>query len=477
MQSDFRKNRVIIGIYGLLLLFFIGKMIFYSLYVGRFPDEMEHISYIAYLETEHRLIPDFADMKILIREGRTDTALNQSNDFSGRFEFGSRVNYLGHPPLYYQFMRLAAGVQINGGTVTIHIVRLHVLSMLLAAAAMLLIFRIGYTRIGPRPLLHLLYGAICVSVPMLAYDGAGINNDTLAMLAVPLFLLGLLRFSEKRRNFATYLLIAAGVTTALMAKLTAGIIVCAALMIFCCWTICRERSARFLLSRGFLLTLPVYALAAAYYAAVFRQTGSIQPTLRLLSPEQFYASTFYVTPDQRRPYGFFAYVHYFFYAMSVSWTGIFSHVRYVKNSPPFFPDTVALMSLWVLPPVFLLGRRRDGDRDRRRALLAMTAGIFLTVAVQCVRGYQEFRNISGYLGGSSSRYYLCVIPVFALAMTLPFRETGRCGAGPPHFRLPRRRLFPHLSAGAALNLYCVSFSLLLAYEDFAYFLLRFSGIL
>lgn len=477
-QPDPLKSRIIIGIYGLLLLFFIGKMIFYSLYVGHFPDEMEHISYIAYLETEHKLIPDFADMKILVREGSTDTTLNASNNFSGRFQFGDSVNYLGHPPLYYQIMRLAAGVQTDGGRIIIHIVRLHVFSMLLAVMAMLLIFYIGWSRIGPRPVLHLLYGVICVSVPMLAYDSAGINNDTLAMLAIPLFLLGLLRFAESRRNFPTYLLIAAGVFTSLMAKLTAGMIVCAALAIVCLLTVCRERSARFLLSRDFLLTLPVYALAVVYYAAIYRQTGAVQPTLRLLSPAQFYASGFYVPPGQRKSYGFFSYIHYFLYVLSVSWTGIFSHVRYIKTSPPFAPDTIALMSLWVLPPVFLLLRHgRSGTTARLRVLLALYIGTFFTVAAQYFHAYLEFRNISGYLGGNSSRYYLCIIPVLALSMTLPFRETGRDGARGERFTRPKRRFFPRPSAGTTLNLYCILTSLLLVYEDFVCFLLRFSGVL
>ena len=477
-QTGSPKSRLIIGIYGLLLLFFIGKMTFYSLYVGHFPDEMEHISYIAYLETEHRLIPDFADMKILMREGSTDTALNASNDFSGRFQFGSSVNYLGHPPLYYQIMRLAAGVQTDGGSIIIHIVRLHVCSMLLAILAMLLIFYIGWSRIGPRPILHLLYGVICVSVPMLAYDSAGINNDTLAMLAVPLFLLGLLRFAEKRRGFPTYLLIATGVFTSLMAKLTAGMMICAALAIVFLLTVCRERSARFLLSRGFLLTLPIYALTAAYYVAVYRQTGSIQPTLRLLSPAQFYASAFYVQPALRKSYGFFGYTRYFLYMLSVSWTGIFSHVRYIKTSPPFAPDTIALMSLWVLPPAFLLLRyRRSEIPARLRVLLALYIGTFFTVVMQYAHAYLEFRNISGYLGGASSRYYLCIIPVLALAMTLPFREVGRDGDRRLRFNRPQRRFLPRLSSGGALNIYCVLTSLLLVYEDFVYFLLRFNGIL
>lgn len=214
-----KNNVVIIAVYFVMLLFFIFKMTYYAQYVGRFPDESAHIAYIAYLESTNKLIPEFADMRTLkqitVQGGTAATAAKNADiNYSGKWAFSSSVNYLGHPPLYYQIMRLSGGVKVENGNITVDAARLRCFNMMLASLAMLLIFYIGYSSIGKNPAFHLLYAAICVSVPMLAYVCAGVNNDTLSIIGAAVFLLGLLRFSEGKRNLPTYMLISAGSASA-----------------------------------------------------------------------------------------------------------------------------------------------------------------------------------------------------------------------------------------------------------------------
>ena len=455
-----RCRRGVLLIYLTLYLFFVGKMLFYAAFVGYFPDEMEHVSYVAYLESSGRLLPDFSRMFILVRAGEDGGALNSSNDFSGTLHFSSRVNYLGHPPLYYQLLRLTGGVKVSGGDVTVDIARLRGASMALAAVAMLLILYIGWSRIHGGPAAHMLYGTLCVSVPMLAYGCAGVNNDTLAMLGVPIFLLGLLRWAEGRRGWRTTLLVAAGVNVALLAKLTAGMMVCLTLLIAVLIFAVRRRSIRELLTLPCLGTLPIYLLTGAYFLWVYRQTGSVQPTLRRLSPDQFYSSTFYVPVSQRQSKTFWQFVLYYRYAMTKSWVGIFSHVRYLKTGPAWDINQIALNGMWVLPAAGLIGwwLRRPDNRGKTVVLGAAYAAILLTAGTQCVRSYMEFTRISGYLGGTSSRYYLCAVPVLALSMALP------AGDAMAHARRGRAWQW-------AAMLYCG----LLLYEDFGYFLLYYGG--
>lgn len=468
-QSSRRLNAVI---YLVLLIFFAYKMVFYAKYVARFPDEIVHISYIASLEQSNRLIPDFKSMTILNQTGTVRRGVNT-------YTFGKSINYLGHPSLYYQIMRLSGGVRVSGRTVTVDIWRLRIFTMSLAALALLIIFYLGYSRLGKSPLVHLLYGVICISVPMFAYDSAAVNNDTLSALGAAVFLLGIFRFIEKKRTFGTYLLISIGTFLSLLSKLTTGFIVLLSLFLIALMTIIRERDARFLISRGFLVTLPIYFAAGAYFLAVYRQTGTIQPTLLTLSPAQFYVSGFYTKPQYRMDMSSVTYLKYFAAHFLASWTNISSHVSLIKTSRYFSLSRGGLTALWFFPPilwVFLFFRKQD--KKSVNTLFAVFIAVMTTVAYQTLRAYQEFKYVSGYLGGFQSRYYLCFVPVMAFAAALLAKgvlEKSPVRAG--FAGNVRLRRYTAYAGKIAAGLFCLLFSGLLLYEDFIYFLLNFKDYL
>ena len=76
------------------------------------------------------------------------------------------------------------------------------------------------------PILHMLYGLILISAPNMIYVISGVSNDALTMPAVAIFMLGIIRFYEKKYNILTYFVIAAGINLSLLSKLTTGMIVC-----------------------------------------------------------------------------------------------------------------------------------------------------------------------------------------------------------------------------------------------------------
>lgn len=486
------RAKWVLAIYAFAFLFFVFKMLFYSQYVARFPDEIQHISYIAYLEETHALVPDFRSMTVLVQDSglvKPDTDLHLANlETLGRdFTFGTETNYLGHPPLYYQVMRLSRAVEVQGDHIVVHILRLRLFTIAFSALAMLLILYIGYTRIGRNPYLHALYTAAVVSVPMLAYECAGVNNDSMALFGLSVFLLGLLRYSEKRRNTGTYLLIGAGVFVSFLSKLTAGMIVLIAYVLYFLFLCVREKNARLIFSRKFLAALPLYLAVAAYHLAVYVQLGSILPTYRNIDPQGFYHSIFYVPAAQRTHMGFAEYTAYYFKKFFGSWTGIGSYIVSGRAGGVFSVNRIAVFSLWVLPlALLLLIGRRGKHASGLFALLAVYFGLAGTAVIQWLRAYHEYADVSGYLGGFQSRYYLCGIAALALAVTALAGSGAPAGAETERLRAGAGAAgaLPPVRPGAAVRVraavfraVCLAFVGLLFYEDFVYFLLHFKNYL
>lgn len=454
-------------------------MYFYQKYVGRFPDENAHISYIAYLEKESSIIPNFKDMKLLAQPSN-----NSNNENITSYTFGDDFNYLGHPPLYYQILRISGAVQIKDNIVTVNINKLRLFSAILSALGILLILYIGYTRIGKNPLLHFLYAAIVVSVPMLAYDCAGINNDTLALIGLSIFIFGLLRFSEQKRNFATYLFISLGVFISFMSKLTTGLVVSIAILIYLILIFIKERNIKFLFSKKFIFTLPIYLVTASYYVLIYFQTGSIQPTYRLLDPEGFYKSVFYVNVVNRTHMNLIQYIFYFIKGFLFTWTCIVSHVALPKNGGLISLNTTALIILLFLPILLVFKiKKRTQDSSIVLALISVYFALVISAIIQFSHAFNEYINVSGYLGGFQSRYYLCGISAIALAVIFVIKDFfDEIPVVKTKYQSKSKlKAYQTKSPFNLKNMFlyciCILFICLLFYEDFIYFLIYFKDYL
>ena len=62
--TSWKTRRILIGIYGAALLYFILKQLYYAVYVGGYPDQISHISYIIEMCRNPSPVPDFVNMPV-----------------------------------------------------------------------------------------------------------------------------------------------------------------------------------------------------------------------------------------------------------------------------------------------------------------------------------------------------------------------------------------------------------------------------
>lgn len=454
---------VIILIYLLTFVYSVYRIGFYDKYVGMTPDESSHVAYVADLAKEGDvIIPDFKEMT----RGK-----NSETNGVGEFTFNENTtNYLGHPPLYYQILKFTGGAKLEDGKVFVDEPRMSTVSQLIGLSALLLIFYIGYSRIRKIPYLHLTYAMVVTSVPMMIYSMSGITNDTLALLTVTIFVLGVLRFSEEKRNYLTYLLIALGINLTMLTKVTAGIMVVISAILFIAWTIYREKNLKSLLRKEFIVTIPFYLVTVWYFVTVYRQIGAFQPSFQGIATNEFYNSIFYIPLDQRVPKTILDYVVYYFTSFFNTWTNLVSHVFLVKASVWYSIDRIALMGIWIIP-MWLFFKKKKAESLETMFLIFFTIAIYITFIMQFSNAATRFFQ-DGFPGSYQSRYYLCVIVIFALSiircLEYFYSRYEETSADLNSVKFDKKKL---------ICVFAIAFSLLLFYEDFIYFILNFTDYL
>lgn len=204
-----KKTHIIIIIYFLALIIFNIKIDCYQVAIGEFADESAHIAYIAYLEETGRVIPKFEEMQEMV---------GMAKDETNSFEEGT-VNHLGHPPLYYHLMKLFNIVQVNDGVITYNLNALRTISQIISNIALILAFVIGYSKLKSI-FANFIYAMFIVSIPLITYVSGAVQNDVLSFLGMNIYILGMMKLVENKRNYLTYFLIAIGTFICLLNKLT-----------------------------------------------------------------------------------------------------------------------------------------------------------------------------------------------------------------------------------------------------------------
>lgn len=414
-------KKLILAIYICAFIFSGFKMFFYLNYsqVDQY-DELAHISYVAYLEeNDDVIIPNFSDIKILMKyttQEQEDPYSNvtRTGVYSGNYEgkFTEAINYLGHPPLYYHIMKLTDSVNIDGDKVTVNLTRMRVCNIFIVLACIFLMFYIGYTRISKKPYLHLLFALIINSVHMLLYEGASVNNDNLTLVGVTIFILGALRYSEKKYNFKTYLIVAVGIVLTVLSKLTAGAIIVIAALILVIWNCIVEKNMKSIFNKQFFITLPIYLLGMSYFVYVFFTEGTLQPSLSTYGAEQFTNNTLvYVKPHLRTQLSFGEFFKSFWNGFFAQWTA--GVPGFVARKSIFTITRIGTFLFWVIPlAIFTKYIRKNGD-NKLRVYLPLIIGTGVALILQFNRGFKDFYFISGH-ASRQSRYYVCLTLMFAL---------------------------------------------------------------
>ncbi len=410
-----KKEKAFLIIYFIFAAFFLGKAVYYTRKIAFVPDEPAHVSYVVYMSAHtDRIVPAYEDMYYALKPTETPGYFLSN---------GVRGNYLGHASLYYKLMALSGQVtpEGDGNAAWIHITRLRYLNVLLVMLGLLLYYYIGFTRI-PRNREHLghhmFYAAVTGGVPMMAFLASGITNDNLIYIGFGLFLLGILRYTEGKENTGTYFLIAVGLCTVTLTKLTAGMITVLAAVFFLLADMWKKKRIR-ILRRGFLWTVPLYAGTLAYYTVVYVRYKTFLPGLRELNPDHFYSSNWYISPDRRPALTNGDLWHSYWQTLSSTWTGIYNgKFTYSKKVGTFFWWPFILILVFaLLAAVFLLIRFLRGKKGRSLAdawIPAVFLGFLLTLLENFRSAFTTFRE-NGRVGGIQARYYVFLAPVFALA--------------------------------------------------------------
>ena len=133
----------------------------------------------------------------------------------------------------------------------------------------------------------MLYGLILISAPNMIYVISGVSNDALTMPAVAIFMLGIIRFYEKKYNILTYFVIAAGINLSLLSKLTTGMIVCIIALGIVLFTFFKEKKIKSIINWRFFITLPLYGVSVIYFWKVYKRFHTIQPNYKALAEQEF----------------------------------------------------------------------------------------------------------------------------------------------------------------------------------------------
>ena len=415
-----RKNRwILAGIYGAALLYFVLKQVYFALCIGFTPDYPAHLSYIIGMCRNPSVFPDYASLPLYRVSGRDGLVLLMVPE-------AGKINYLGHPSLYYLLMSLTGPVRfLADGTACVDYLKICLCNITLASAAAALVFRLGFRRLkGRPPAVHLLFAAAVVTLPELGYVGAGANNDNLAFLAFALFFTGVTRYQEEKTGFGTYVLIGIGFLLGSFAKLTTALIMLVMLAAILTLSVIRTRSFSLVTNKNFLVVLPCLLLFLVYEIAVFRRYGAFQPSLATFAPEYFRTTDFWVSPENREVMTFWQYLRRFLGGIGYSWSSLYGHDRDVNN---LMNNRHFGLVYWI--PVFVsmlaaVGQciRKKADRYTIPAVLAF----LLTLAWHLYTGWSGFLR-NGYTGGTQGRYYLSLIIPFALifAESIPFPRTKK----------------------------------------------------
>lgn len=370
-----------------------------------FADESEHIAYIAYLEKTNEIVPQFENMKTL-----DNLPINDENGIITTKFNRTKVNNLGHPPVYYQIMRIFGMVQVENDEITYNLDGLRMVSRCITIIALMVAFYIGYTQLKS-VFLNAIYSLFIVLIPLMSYVGGAVQNDVLSFLGINLFVLAALRFFENKRNYGTYILIAVSIAICLLNKLTVGLILCVAIIVILLYVIIKEKNFNIVFCKEFVVTLPIYVIIAAYYGILISRYGTINPSLAVIAPEYYIESGFYVPEIGRKNYSFLRYTRYFWKEFFLYWAGPIVNGYLIKKTIiASIPAIIALIGFPILNFFFK-------DKKEKKTIIveySLFIGLAVAIIIQFLKAYYEFKNVSGYLGAYHSRYYVCMAVPLAI---------------------------------------------------------------
>lgn len=385
------KMKIKILLYSLFLFFALFKVIYYkdNIKFGYPPDEIMHLAYIDHLHKHQELIPEFENMSMF---GKDNT-----------------YNYLNHPSLYYHIMNLAYN---DNYSIRDNTDNFRTLSVVIFMASFLLLLYFGFSS-KLDIIAHLVYLTFISSVPMYAYLGSSINNDTLAILGGIIFMLGLKRILEKKYTNLTYMILAIGIFIAYFSKLTAAILIFFASVYVLFYMLKTKHEFRISKNQIIILTIPLVPIIY-YQLYIILTYHSLMPSFNITNFEAYLKSGFFIQEDYRQhltPLEWFGRMKHYIIG---GWFNIHSHHSFGDSA---IQKYIGLLLLHIIAIVALFYKC---DEKQKPYCLVGKIGILAFFSVQIVQyvfSYKAHLN-SGYLGGLQPRYLLPFMFSFAIMASI-----------------------------------------------------------
>jgi len=422
-DSESLKSKLIL--YALFTAFMIFKGYYYKTHVSLWhpSDELAHVSYVYYVNSHHNFFPEYENMTML------------NNKKAG--------NYLSHPPLYYEIENLVydPSASLNENTQNFR-----TMSLVLYTLATLLLFYIGFNS-SLSILGHFIYLSVIASIPMYAYAGGSVSNDSLSFIGSSLFLIGLYQLLQKRHDLSTWLLIALGGFIAYFAKLTAALLIFFALLYYIVYKLFKKEELG-LTKKSIILLGVALVPIVLYQAYIMFHYHTLVPTFNATHPQQYLHSPFFVPEQYRLHLSPWEWLQRMGHYIQGGWFNIHSHHSFGQSS--IYGDIgLLLLHIMALSALFLPCK----EEQKEFCLLGKITLVALlsVLVIQYLFSYKAHLK-SGYLGGLQPRYLLPFLVGFAI-MASVFAERYK-------------RFF-------ALGIVFIIISIHAIYSDFFYFLLYY----
>jgi hypothetical protein len=387
--NDFLTAKLIL--YSLFFALALFKVDYYKENV-RFaypPDELAHLAYINHVHNHNEILPKFENMVML------------NNKNAG--------NYLSHPPLYYKIMNL---VFDENYSIIKNVDNFRTLSMIIFIASFLLLLYLGFSS-KISLLAHFVYLSFISSVPMYAYVGASISNDTLAILGGLVFILGLKRILEKNYTNLTFFILAIGVFISYFSKLTVAILIFFAAVYFLIYAL--RFKTGFKISKIQIILLALFMLPIlSYQFYILSHYHSLLPTFNVTFPEQYLRSGFFIPEEFRQHLSYMEWIERIKHYIIEGWFGIHSHHSLVKSSVFGY---IGLLVLHIFAIAALFFKCKDEFKPYCTIGKIALLSLFSVLIVQYVFSYQAHLK-SGYMGGLQPRYVLPFMFSFAIMASI-----------------------------------------------------------
>lgn len=363
---------------------------------GDFPnafDELAHWSYVLHLLEHERLLAGFDQMRLV--DPATPTAWTEI------------PNYLNHPPLYYWLASRVAWPFLGSPEALLLSARLF--SMALAVGGIALMLWLGTRMVhGPAP--EATYLTLVATTPTLPILGGIVSNESLAIFGGALCCTGVWRLLDRDRSAATWSLLALGLILASFAKLTAGLLCGALIVLAMAAAACGADRLRLgpghlglMLLIGGLAASPYLALTVAYGSPAPFTDGQVTLLATRMADEPLWRA---------ERYDLVGYLFHFARSLLVYW-------------PPAAPQTGVEVWLLAAPAaclaVALLGvgcaglALLRGEHDPTAAFV-VCGGLALALVMLVHLGFTYQRHLeTGWQRGIYPRYYFALLPVLPIA--------------------------------------------------------------